>query len=573
MRFTLRQTLLAVFLLLPGLAAAAEELVVGVLAYRGEGRALARWSSTMEQLERAIPSRRFVLRPLTLDGMRQAVAAGEVDFVLTNPGQYGLLAPRYGLSHLATHRVPSRSARAATGSVLLVQRDSPYRSAEQLRGRQVAAIHPKAFGGFLLLRAALAEQGLDVEEAFRLRFLGFPVDAAVYRLAGGEVEAAIVPACLLEQMAAEGLVEPGAFRALGRRTEVEDCLSSTRLYPAWSFAAMPQVPETLASAVAAALLQFEESAQGGWGAPVSPAAVEMLLRDLQLHPLQRGLPQQLRDWLAAHSGYVALLSGFAVLLALYHLWLHRLAGRRARALEAAQRRLRERDRQLAAAQHLSVLGELAAALAHELNQPLAAIRHYADGALVRLRRQAPDHEVLPALERIERQAGRAGEVIQALRRSLRREPGPRQQVVLREVLADVLELQRDQLARQGVEVRVELPPGLRVRAQRVALEQVLHNLLGNSLQAYAARAQAGTIVISAAADGGDTTIRLRDEAGGFPADRLEQPFEPLRSSRAEGLGMGLLICQRLMAAQHGAMELRNTERGAEVLLRLPGEER
>lgn len=136
-------------------------------------------------------------------------------------------------------------------------------------------------------------------------------------------------------------------------------------------------------------------------------------------------------------------------------------------------------------------------------------------------------------------------------------------------------MQRPQLARQGIELRLELPatplPG---RGYRLGLEQVLVNLIHNSAQAYQARGKTGRIVVSAEARGGAIVIRVRDAAGGFSPERLREPFAPFRSTRAGGLGMGLLICQRLMQAQGGRLELANADGGAEVSLSLPtGEHR
>src|SRR5690606_10456997 len=140
----------------------------------------------------------------------------------------------------------------------------------------------------------------------------------------------------------------------------------------------------------------------------------------------------------------------------------------------SQLRLREREQELAEAQRWSLLGELAAGLAHELNQPLAAIRHYAEGCALRLQQQDPAHALLPILQRIDQEAARGAAVIQKTRQWLQAQPPRLETLDIAALLRDLTEMQRPQLARQGIELRLELPatplPG---RGYRLGLEQVL----------------------------------------------------------------------------------------------------
>jgi len=248
-------------------------VVVGILAPRGEAHALTQWQSTLRALDEAIPRASFKPRALTLDGIVEAVAEGRIDFVLTNPGQFVLLGTPYALSWLATLRSnPADSAREALGSVLLVREDAPYTSAQQLAGKRVVAVHEQAFGGYLLLLPQLESAGIN-PGALDLAFLGYPVDALLYQLRDGQAEAAIMPVCMLEQMAAEGLVALEDYRPLMSRGKLGGCLASTPAYPDWTFAALPHVSEALAADVARVLLDMDGAGTTRWGAPVSAARV------------------------------------------------------------------------------------------------------------------------------------------------------------------------------------------------------------------------------------------------------------------------------------------------------------
>lgn len=546
-------------------------VTVGVLAPRGPEQAQAEWSMTMDYLQQALPGTRFQLRPAGLDGLAAAVANGAVDFVITHPGQFVSLGTPHALSWLATLRSRrTGSSRQAVGSVLLVRADSAFLHPNDLRGHLVGAVHPRAFGGYLLLLPQLLGYDILPQSAFRLRFFGFPIDQLIYQLRDGAMDAVIVPACLLEQMSAEGAVEATQFRSLLPNLPLGDCLSNTPAFPNWSFAALPHVSERFTRQVTRALLGQMEAGHSVWGAAISPAQIERLYHDLQLHPLQLPRSEQFRLWLQRYWPY-----GMAILLLLLagllrHLWLQRQALQHSRALAAAQLRLREREQELAAAQRWSLLGELAAGLAHELNQPLAAIRHYAEGCAVRLEQQDSQHPLLPVLERIDQEATRGAAIVRQTRRWLQSKPPQVEELELAELLQDLAHMQGPQSAKAGVDIVLELgAEPLHVLGNRLALEQVLTNLIANSTQAYQAKGCGGSIVIRAEKLEAQVVIRVRDESGGFSSERLREPFVPFRSTRRGGLGVGLLICQRLMLAQGGQLHLANAGAGAEVSLSLP----
>lgn len=549
------------------------EIIVGVLAPRGEARALADWGTTMRQLEADVPGYQFSARPLTLDGLNRAVAEAEVDFVLTNPGQFVLLGTPYALSWLATLRSrQDGSTREALGSVMLVRADTRYREPRELRGQPVAAVHPHAFGGYLLIKPSLEEHGLR-SSAFDLRFPGYPIDALLYQLRDGMVEAAIVPVCLLEQMDAEGLIDADRFRVLMEKAPLSGCRSSTPAYPDWTFAALSHVAEALAADVARTLLNSPPDSAVQWGAPISVAQVETLYRRLEVHPLQEPLVERLLTLVWRYWHYSALILLLILAGFIHHAWLQRQANRRARELQAAQQLLREREREIATAQRLNVLGEMASVLAHELNQPLAAIRHYAEGSMLRLERDQPRHPLLQILGNIEEQAERGAEVIRQARQWLQQEAPTPETLPISELLDDVARLHEDRLHAHHISLKLDVEPAsLCGCGNRLALEQVLGNLINNSLQAYQASRRRGDILIQARARDGLVELMLQDRAGGFSPEQLEQPFAPLRTTRESGLGLGLLICQRLMKAQGGTLQISNHDGGACIQLTLPRED-
>ena len=248
----------------------------------------------------------------------------------------------------------------------------------------------------------------------------------------------------------------------------------------------------------------------------------------------------------------------------------------------AARRARELLR-LGQVGRLNALGELAAGMAHELNQPLTAVlastqaaQRLLDDALA-AQREGADAEsdlatVRQALDRSAQQARRAGEVVARLRRLVQAPDASAavQDVPLAPLVRDVLDL----MAPQTRGVQIDLgglaePPC--ARADPVALEQVLHNLLLNALQALErVPAAQRRLAVLTHASGEQVQLVVRDSGPGFSADALAHAFEPFYTTREGGLGLGLSLCETLAAGMGGALAARNHDGGgAEVTLTLP----
>ncbi|MFN6883859.1 PhnD/SsuA/transferrin family substrate-binding protein, partial [Proteus mirabilis] len=294
-------SLLLLFFLLSS-SAIAKEWTIGVLALRGDASTQRHWQPLIDTLDQQIPTDSFLLLPLNLSEMKQAVADKRVDFLLTNPAQFVQLDSAYPLRWLLSLRSgyePDNTTRNVIGSLILVRKDSAITSIHELVGKRVGAIAPDAFGGYLLGYKALREEGIDPEQDFTLRFSGFPADALLYLLRDGDINAAIIPVCLLENMDNEGLINKEDYRPLLNYSTNTSCLTSTPLYPNWSFAALDTVPDTLVDKVTRTLLNDESDAMK-WGAPASHSQVENLLREVNQHPRQRQLWQDAKIWAIQH---------------------------------------------------------------------------------------------------------------------------------------------------------------------------------------------------------------------------------------------------------------------------------
>ncbi|HEX7857545.1 MAG TPA: ATP-binding protein [Sphingobium sp.] len=226
------------------------------------------------------------------------------------------------------------------------------------------------------------------------------------------------------------------------------------------------------------------------------------------------------------------------------------------AAEARAAELREGLRQ---ANRLATLGQVTASVAHETAQPVAAIRTYAVSAEQLLDRGAKE-EVRSNLKAIARLTERIGAVTAQLRSFARKGSGEIGPVRLVEVIEGALLILKEPLSRIALEI-APLSPDLRVMAGRVRLEQVVVNLLQNALDALADQRDAH-IIVSLAEDGDEVRLAIADNGPGIAAEVADRLFTPFTTSRATGLGLGLVIAQDIMTDLGGTLRLAPAEKGA-----------
>lgn len=343
-------------------SAHATDAVIGVLGYRGRQNAIQRWQATADYLSQRVHGYHFRIQPLTLEGMRQATAAGQLDFVLTNPGDYVDLEARYGISRLVTLRnLRGGNAYTKFGAVIFTRADrNDIKSLQDLKGKSFMAVSKNAFGGFQLAWLTLLQHGVDPFTDFsRLVFNGFPQDDIVYAVRDGKVDAGTVRTDIIERMAAETKIDIRTFRVLASRvTPGFPFRHSTALYPEWPFAKTNRTSDRLAQRVAVALLTMPEDHRAakaghyaGWTVPLDYHRVHDLFRQLGIGPYYR--PLTLRVMLQAYWRWIVGAIAAILLMATVTAYVLGLNRRLKHSTLSLERALRQRRRAETETQKLS----------------------------------------------------------------------------------------------------------------------------------------------------------------------------------------------------------------------------
>ncbi len=312
---------------------------------------------------------------------------------------------------------------------------------------------------------------------------------------------------------------------------------------------------------------------------VNPAAVRLLGRPagqlagrrfgevVRLRPLAGGEQPQLFE-LEASDGppRIVELRRRALPAAGRRQWVVTLADRTEefrsrRELEAGRNRLRQLERELERETRRGAMAQLAAAIAHEVNQPLSAILTYANAGRRLARREAGELKsgVVESLDKLAEQAERAGEVVRRLR-SLFEGGGPRPEPSdPNRIVAEALELVRSEFPGAAVEADfdLDLPE---VPLDRIQIQQLVRNLVKNALEARGG-GEPRCVRVRTAREGGGLVLEVVDNGPGIPPELRGRLFEPFATGRARGLGVGLALCRQIAEAHGGSIEYRDVAGG------------
>jgi PAS domain S-box-containing protein len=229
--------------------------------------------------------------------------------------------------------------------------------------------------------------------------------------------------------------------------------------------------------------------------------------------------------------------------------------------------------ELAHAARVATLGELTASIAHEVNQPLAAIVTSGEAGLRWLQRDAPNlEEVAAAIRRIVAEGRRAGEIVTRIRAFLKKQPVQQDMLQVSEIIEEAALLVGRELAKDNIALTIETDPDLApVRGDKVQLQQVLVNLMVNAGQAMSEQNGARIVTVRAhRTESEGLAVTVQDTGPGIPISDLPRLFDPFFTTKQSGMGMGLAICRTTVEAHGGQLSATNVPgSGAKFELTLP----
>ncbi|MBK3394155.1 PhnD/SsuA/transferrin family substrate-binding protein [Psychrobacter sp. M9-54-1] len=566
-------------------SANAQTYYLGVLAPQGETAAQERWQPWLNQLNEQLREDTVVLVPLALENWQQEIEAQQFALVLgpqvqlikMNTTHWRWLATLQADTETAQLDIPDDnqgknfhkksfnksadkplsttvnlanefnklsqdrqlkepSAMEAVASALWVKADSGIYQLQDLQQCKIAAVDSEAFGGYLLVAHLLQQNGVP-SNRYQTQFVGYPIERTLHALASGSVDAAIVPLCLMEEMAQQGKINKKQYRLIHPVATASSCQSSTKIYPNWTLAATEQALAALIRQINQNLFGLSEFGKSQpeqeslgigqrWLPAESSSDAERILYDMNRHPAQKQLGAHMVDWVKAHRLWMAVIVLIVLISTVNYAWMSWLAWRRRQKIILQNQLIRDYDLQLRQSERFDVIGEMSGSIAHEINQPLATIQNYAPGLLIRSQSNQMSRRVQESTDVDKNSVNRL----------------------------HVLEKQA--IDKQATE------SALQQNAEQQGATQIM-------LRCQAKDYNGKSYIV----------LHITDDAGGFDEAQLldHKPLEgnqqlvegqsqqrltnkyATKSTKENGLGLGLMICQRLCKPLGGMMQLGNIE--------------
>jgi diguanylate cyclase (GGDEF)-like protein len=280
-----------------------KEYRIGVLSKRGAEVARLRWDQTARYLSSNIPGNLFIIVPLTFEQVQPAVEVGDIDFLLTNSGMFVDLSHHFNLLPIATlKRKIGKQGFSQFGSVIFTRSErNGINHVKDLSGQDVVAVNQQSLGGWIAALRAMDDANFDIKHVNSLAFLDTH-DAVVYAIENRIADIGIVRTDTLERMAEEKKITLSTFKVLPlekmnstkkiiatNQVAGFPFLRSTRLYPEWPIAKLPNTPSDISEKVASALLIMTSNSKAataakitGWTVPLNYQEVELAYRQLNI---------------------------------------------------------------------------------------------------------------------------------------------------------------------------------------------------------------------------------------------------------------------------------------------------
>ena len=240
--------------------------------------------------------------------------------------------------------------------------------------------------------------------------------------------------------------------------------------------------------------------------------------------------------------------------------------------EQERERLRQLEAELAHINRVSMMGEMAASLAHEIKQPIAAAMTSANSCIEWLAHEPPNLDrARAAAAKIDKYGNRAAEIIDHIRSLYRKSPPQGELIDVNEIVHEIFTLLQGEATRFSIEMRTELAPGLpKIMADRVQLQQVLMNLMLNAIEAM--NESGGELTVKSQLRDGQVLLSVSDAGPGLPVGSGDQIFSAFFTTKPQGSGMGLAISRTIVESHGGRLwATANAGRGATFHFTLPTE--
>lgn len=560
----------------------AETIHLGILNTSGNEAENVLYAETASVLKDKLKPRNVEVSTYDLPGLEKAIAAGKLDFFISNPGFYVSSRQKLDTTALASqsNQFFGRPDRAL-GSVFVVPKQSSHIfSLRDLRGKSVCAVAPNAYGGLYIALGELNRRGFDPDKFFSsIHYSGYPMPKVLEELKAGKCEAAIVRTCLLEELSASGQIKENEFRVIEPRPSLSKghCIRSTELYPGWVFAATKNTSEALRKETTKILFSLPAVQGNEWSVPRNFADLDNLYKNLKV-----GHYEYLRNWdwkefIRNYWSFILIVFVVMIAVFLHNLILKQQVERRTERLrQTMKEKLAEHQAAVNANRHLhdmekiNLVGMLSSMIAHELRQPLTVIRNYSEGLRDIVHSPDYDAKVLEeALKVVDEQSIRASSIIEHMRGLIKGKESKVQEVNLNSLVPSVIDTYKELGGKYEIKFVTSAAAPITVQIDPTQFEIVLLNLLNNASEAITQQETKPVITVGVSCKNGEAAVSVTNEGFLEHRESFNNLFAVKNSTKANGLGLGLAIAARVIERWGGQLSIHQHHKEVIACILLP----
>lgn len=534
---------------------------------------------TITALEKTFGKDNLEILRLTLPALEDRLENGKVDFFLSTSGLSRRMTQKGSkeLTTMVSDRLPDPNK--AYGTLFITRADSPIKTVDDIKNKSAAINLKGGFYGHQIGLGELADRGYDPHHFFgKTEYVGRDLRKVVEAVISGKTDVGLLSTCFLEDTYPEGDKVWKQIKAIGQKPDSPYCLSSTKLYPNWSFSSMPGTsPEIAKKAILALLTMPKVSGGYSWSIGTDSTRTDELFKSLQLGPFSFLNEWFSREFWNRYSTWIALITLLLFIFSGTSFVLSKLVKRRTKSLSDSlekqkilQRRARKALEKAATLEKLGIVEQMSSILAHELRQPFTTIKAFLFGAQRKAQKNALSNEqFLEILQKIQKQTDKLEKIADQVRSYAKRKQPELKIFDLGEVTQTAIDNFKDCGNYHG-EIREEIQRGLKVNGSDLEIELALNNLLKN-----AAESMASSNILRPRIDVRlkqiGNRIELSVSDNGVSSNQSEKLEKPLSSAKEEGLGLGLLIVESIARKHNGSFELKvgKLGKGATATLTLP----
>ena len=504
----------------------------------------------------------------SVEGLVDAVRFGEVDATISSAGLHRASAV-YGAKDLvSTAFSQGRDPNHCSASLLVVRADrTDLKSFADLKGKKAAATRPLSITGLVMALGEVESQGFDSSKFFSsISYTGYPMSAVVDKVVDGSADVGLLWACFYEELIANNYHNATLVRPFSvKNGDSLRCLHSTDTYPGHTVAVTPTATPEIARFITQTLLAMPKTQKSGyfWTIATDFHAIERLFKETKYGPYS-----YLREWTLKriweeHKLAIVLLVAALFFWGFHTVRANQLVRQRTKLMQQAIEKQKKtqaealaKGERIQALERLGAVQQLSSMLAHELKQPLTAVGFYIDSLINRQQRGELKTEVLlETLKKIKALNTRSSDLITHVRSYAKKSTISRELIILSDVVeAAAQSVIQSQNLRKDIDLELDLEPGLKLVADRLEIEVIVINLVKNAAQAICdipnprISLQTGAIELNSR---NGVRIAVTDNGRRISQEAFEQLIHPFNSTKAEGLGLGIAIVQRLAESYGG----------------------